>query len=111
MQEYKYSIPRTRSRTDDYELVYLESKEYVLVYKNKKVHYFIKVGKDKKLSCNCPWSVRTGGIPGMKSCQHIQHALDNLNFDKRKEVRDFIKKINEEIAVGELARHLATFNR
>ena len=114
MQTYKYLVRRTKTKVDDYELVYLEKHKYVIVYKNGKPHYFIKVRINRNnrlvLECNCPWAVMSP-MASTHPCQHVKNALANINFDKVKEVRSFTNKTNEEISIGDLEKHLATFNR
>lgn len=73
-----------------YNYDYLEAKGAILIFKQNKLAYMIKVvKKGKKLNCNCPGSRYRG------SCWHLSIAKQ-FDFSRVVRARGFIARLNEE---------------
>lgn len=107
VQKVRYPVPRTRNRTDWYELYYLEKQGYVFVFRDedkKEPRYVVRVRKSPEgevfLDCPCLGAINHG------HCQHVDNSKQFFNFLKVKVVRRFEDKTMEEYLSNYLQNYL-----
>jgi len=79
-----------------YEFVYVEAINKILIFKNERFEYEIKVmrsGKLVTLNCDCPGSRNHG------HCKHMDFCEDTFDFNKVVKPRAWISLINEKFII------------
>lgn len=88
----------TERNSTKYKFVYLEKEKTIIVWKDDKMEYLIRVNSEakKRIYCNCPGSIFH------KHCFHEDFSKETFDFSRKVKPKNLWKQWQEEFLIMQL---------